>query len=71
MDLALNAINSSRGNDSLSDALFNFEEVFLREQPVLGLVFRNRVLLTSENIKGEITTGVNTPYKNIHSWSVN
>lgn len=71
MDLALNAINSSRGNDSLSDALFNFEEVFLREQPILGLVFRNRVLLTSENIKGEITTGVNTPYKNIHSWSVN
>ncbi len=71
MDLALNAINSSRGNDSLSDALFNFEEVFLREQPILGLVFRNRVLLTSENIKGEITPGVNTPYKNIHSWSVN
>ncbi len=70
MDLALNAINSSRGNDSLSDAIFNFEEVFLREQPILGLVFRNRVLLTAENIQGEIIPGINTPYKNIESWSV-
>ncbi len=69
--VALDALSTASGDDSLSDAVFNFEELFLREQPVIGLLFKNRTLLTSENVDGEILPSVNAPYKNIHNWSVN
>lgn len=70
MQLALSAIGTSNGQDSLNDAVFNFEEVFLREQPVLGLVFKNRILMTAENVEGTVTPGINTPYKTINNWII-
>lgn len=70
MQLALSGLCSAPGQDSLSDAVFNFEEVFLREQPVCGLVFRMGALLTSENIMGKLVPGINSPYRNIWRWSI-
>lgn len=70
MNLALSAIASSPSKDSLSDALFNFEEVFLREQPVCGLVFCKDTLITGEKVMGKLNPQAGFPYKNISKWSV-
>jgi len=71
IEMALDALNTAPGQDSLSDAVFNFEELFVREQPVIGLLFKNRTLLVAENVNGDILPSVNAPYKNIDRWSVN
>jgi len=67
---ALDVLNTALGKDRLSDAIFNFEEVFLREQPIVGILFKNRTLLTSDSVSGNINPGVNNPYKDIYCWSV-
>ena len=69
MELALSALCSAPTGDSLSDAAFNFEEVFLREQPVCGLVFRSESLMTSQNVLGKLIPTINAPYRNIYRWS--
>ena len=69
MELALSALCSAPTGDSLSDAAFNFEEVFLREQPVCGLVFRSEYLMTSQNVLGKLMPTINAPYRNIYRWS--
>ena len=69
MELALSALCNAPTTDSLSDAAFNFEEVFLREQPVCGLVFKTNSLLTSETVLGKLMPTVNAPYKNLWRWS--
>jgi len=70
MQTALLALSQARGQDSLGDAIFNFEEIFLREQPVCGLVFKSRVLITAENTDGKKTPHINSPYQNIANWIV-
>lgn len=69
MELALSALCSAPTGDSLSDAAFNFEEVFLREQPICGLVFRAESLMTSQNVLGKLMPSINAPYRNIWRWS--
>lgn len=70
MNLALSAIASSPSKDSLSDAVFNFEEVFSREQPLCGLVFCKDTLITGEKVMGKLQPQPLFPYKNISRWSV-
>lgn len=70
MELALSKLCSAPGADALSNAVFNFEEVFLREQPICGLVFRMETLLTSENVLGKLLPELNAPYINLWKWSV-
>ncbi len=70
MQLALSGLCSASGQDAMSDAVFNFEEVFLREQPVCGLLFCSKTLLTSENVMGKLMPTVNAPYRNIWRWSL-
>ncbi len=70
MNLALSAIAASPSKDSLSDAAFNFEEVFSREQPVCGLVFCRDTLITGEKVMGKLQPQSGFPYKNISRWSV-
>ena len=70
MQLALSGLCSAPGQDALGDAVFNFEEVFLREQPVCGLVFRMGTLLTAENVMGKLLPVINSPYRNISRWSL-
>ncbi len=69
MELALKALCSAPTTDSLSDAAFNFEEVFLREQPVCGLLFKTNFLMTSQNVLGKLLPTVNYPYRNLSAWS--
>ena len=68
IEMALDALNTAPGQDSLSDAVFKLEELFVREQPVIGLLFKNRTLLVAENVNGDILPSVNAPYKNIDRW---
>lgn len=70
MNLALSAIAASPSKDSLSDAVFNFEEVFSREQPLCGLVFCKDTLITGEKVMGRLQPQALFPYKNISRWSV-
>lgn len=70
MDLALAALSSSPSEDSLSDAVLNFHEVFTREQPLCGLCFRDDILITSETVLGKLGPRINYPYVNIALWDV-
>lgn len=70
IQLALSGLCSAPGQDALGDAVFNFEEVFVREQPVCGLVFRMETLLTAENVMGKLLPQINAPYRNIWRWSL-
>ena len=70
MDLALSALSCAPTKDSLSDAAANFEEVFLREQPICGLVFKKDSLITAENVMGKLLPMSGFPYKNIGRWSI-
>ena len=69
IELALSALCSAPTTDSLSDAAFNFEEVFLREQPVCGLLFKTNSLMTTKNVLGKLMPTVNYPYRNLWNWS--
>ncbi len=70
MQLALLSIASAPSEDSLSDAVSNFEEIFLREQPLCGLVFKKDSLITSENVMGKLLPQIDFPYRNIANWSI-
>ena len=69
MTLALSALCTAPTTDSLSDAAFNFEEIFLREQPVCGLLFKSDSLMTTKNVTGKLNPTVNYPYRNLWGWS--
>ena len=69
MQRAINALCYAPTADSLSDAAFNFEEVFLREQPVCGLVFKTNSLMANPGVLGKLMPTVNMPYRNLWRWS--
>ena len=70
MGLALSALSCAPTSDSLKDATANFEEIFLREQPVCGLLYKKSTLITSENIMGKLMPAMGFPYGNIARWSI-
>lgn len=70
MEMALAAIATAPSQDTLSDAISNFEEAFLRDQPLCGLVFKKDCLITSEKVMGKLLPQMDFPYKNIANWSV-
>lgn len=70
ISLALEGLSLASNADAMNNAVFNFEEVFLREQPVCGLVFKMNTLLTAENIIGKLLPNMNSPYRNINGWSL-
>ena len=68
MQTVLDALASSPSDESRINAAVNFEELFLREQPICGIAFKNDLLLTEENIKGNIFAGLNDPYRSVANW---
>ena len=68
MEAVLKAISSAPSDESRVSVLLNFEEVFLREQPICGIAFKSENLMTAENISGNIVPGLNSPYKSISQW---
>ncbi len=71
MEAVLKAISSAPSDESRVSALLNFEEVFLREQPICGIAFKNENLMTEENLSGSIEPGLNNPYRSISRWEFN
>lgn len=70
MELALSQMASSPSEDSLENAIANFEEVFSREQPVCGIAYLSDVLITSGKISGEFLPTMNSPYANLYNWKL-
>lgn len=70
MELALSQMASAPSEDSLENAILNFEEVFTREQPVCGIAFLSDVLITSGKISGEFAPAMNFPYANLYNWKL-
>ena len=70
MEAVIEAISSAPSDESRVSALLNFEEVFLREQPVCGIAFKTENLMTAENLSGNIEAGLNNPYKSISQWEI-
>lgn len=70
MNLALASLAAAATKDSLSNAVFNFEEVFSRETPVCGIAFCKDILITGEKVMGKLLPAPGYPYKNIAGWSV-
>lgn len=69
MTAALDAVANASDKDKLAVSLVSFEEVFLREQPICGIAFKNGTLMTAENITGELSPYPGYPYKNIYKWN--
>ena len=70
MEAVLKAISSAPSDEARVSALLNFEEVFLREQPVCGIAFKNENLMTAEHLSGDIKAGLNNPYRSISRWEI-
>ena len=69
MELALAALAASPDNDSLENAAQNFDEVFMREQPVCGIAYLSDVLITSDSVKGKLLPQFNSPYASCEGWA--
>lgn len=67
---AMQAIAMSPSDGAMSTALVSFDEVFQREQPFCGLVFKNDTLLTSDAVTGKIAPCPGFPYTNIAEWNI-
>ena len=69
MELALMEIAQSPTEDSLENAVKNFEEVFMREQPVCGIVYLSDVLIASDLVRGSLRPSPGFPYAGVAGWS--
>ena len=70
MTAAFNAVSNAADSAKLGTAIVSFEEVFLREQPICGIVFKTGTLMTSKNVTGEISPCPGFPYNNISEWKI-
>ena len=70
MELALMEIAASPTDDSLENAVKNFEEVFMREQPICGIVYLSDVLVASDLIRGSLLPSPGFPYAGLSGWSI-
>ena len=70
MEAALLALASSASEEALRDTASDFEELFLRTQPICGLVFKKDSLITADNIMGKLLPLMDYPYKNISKWTL-
>ncbi len=70
MSAALTGISSASTDDSRHTALVSFEEVFLREQPICGIVFKNDVLIADKYVSISDNPYPGNPYIHINKWSL-
>ncbi len=69
-ELALSALAKASTEDATKDAAANFEEVFMREQPVCPLAFLEETLVTTDKIRGNLSPIINFPYQNLYKWNI-
>jgi len=70
MQAALLSIASSPSDDALENAAKNFEDVFVREQPICGIAYLSDVLISSDIVKGSLLPSPGFPYAGISGWSI-
>ena len=69
MELALSNIASSPSRDSLENAMLNFSEVFMREQPVCGIAFMKDSIVSKTVIKG-VNPLLGMPFNGAAEWKI-
>ncbi|MGN1097429.1 MAG: ABC transporter substrate-binding protein, partial [Clostridia bacterium] len=68
MDKALAAVAASADEESFANSCAMLQEVFVREQPVVGLAFLDDSLILSKNLAGGTTPLFNSPFGNVGKW---
>lgn len=71
MDKALDGIAKATDGESLINACTIFQEVFTREQPVIGIAFIDERLFMSQNINGATSPLYKSPFGNVGKWFYN
>lgn len=67
MDSALSGLSAATG-DAFGNACAAVQDVFIREQPVVGLVFIDETLIMSRDIAGGTTAMFHSPFGNVGKW---
>ena len=67
MDEALEALSASYG-EGFDSACADLQEVFVRDQPIVGLVFLDESLIMARNIAGGTSAQFHSPFGNIGKW---
>ena len=67
MDGALEALSASYG-EGFDSACADLQEVFVRDQPIVGLVFLDESLIMARNIAGGTSAQFHSPFGNIGKW---
>lgn len=68
MDKALEGISKAVDTESFVNACNIFQDVFSREQPLVGIAFVDEKLFMSENIGGGISPMYKSPFGNVGKW---
>ncbi len=71
MDLALDTLAAASDDESFVNACSIVQEVFSREQPIIGLVFIDDSLILSKNIAGGTSPLFMSPFGNVGKWFFN
>lgn len=67
MDKALEELSAAYG-ESFDSACAVLQEVFVRDQPIVGLVFLDESLILAKNIAGGTTAQFHSPFGNVGKW---
>lgn len=70
MQAALLEIATAPTDDSLQNAVKNFEEVFMREQPISGIAYLSDMLIAADSVRGSLLPCPGFPYAGISGWSI-
>ncbi len=71
MDLVIDALYTPISDDEIKKAYLEFQYLFLKDLPVLGLFFLDDVLIHTSNISPPGKMSFSNIYKNINSWEFN
>lgn len=70
MELALSNMASSPSRGSFEEAALNFGEVFVREEPVCGLLFVRDAVVSARSLKNAPAPALFSPFANIADWEI-
>lgn len=70
MELALSNMANSPSRGSFEEAALNFGEVFVREEPVCGLLFVRDAVVSARTLKNAPSPALFFPFANIADWEI-
>lgn len=71
MDMALNSLAASSDEESFTNSCSIIQEVFSREQPIVGIAFLDDSLILSKTLAGGTAPLFMSPFGNIGKWFFN